>query len=1496
MKKSNLSFLALFLVLILLVPFAASCTGTEDSSTPQQSETEGSSSTETRSESDIQTEESESVTVDHGSVSSENESESTEESEITTSETVSDIILEGEHAEFIQYANSLANGVNAYFPNADRDSFVIENQNMVLDYALKHYDDQQVHYIQSKNGNTYIENTMDVFVKMTNGSTFYASKSGRSTAPNLYRMGYYFYEMRLEEQVFATDVSAADYFDIPLGNIRSNDIKCREQADGSLFGKISQETDPYIVFNEGTYSADKYNYLQITLKNTFADTRTINIYLAAGSHTSYSVDQIKTFEVAPSAEYITYYVPLNTVKDYNGQVTKFRLDINAKSGEDIYIKELKVIDAGDSLAPNLSLNRSFYVFSDKMHHRIQVVAHEETADIAEIGMITRIDASTVVKLIVKDGNGEHTSIEDVNWETAEYIGFDIKDTGIFGYILPVDATTGSMTVTLEDGQYVIVQSRTPDAGTITPSELGTANANDFYMGQRIYTDDSHDFTAFLHEADCERNPLKSIKVDTEASDNAAFAGYDALRGVYTLTLDGTNFNIAHYVEPNKYYNVKFTVRGDANRDRTMYFMALSRSGCLETAVLLDENMMLLPIPLEVGKNFQEDGEANIYMQDDVGFGDVVFPLILNAKETKTYTLVDIYGNWGNYPLKQISWIQFHAPYYHLSTGATESNCIMPWYTTKNTREIDAVLPDHRAASAPYWADQPQHTSGGAHSFLEYTDADGNYITSENTKNTIDSYGPTYADFKMDYLSDDGKIEASYIHTEMPQTDENRAYYEMTYKVLEDVTIADFRNDFAFYTVTDNNNTGVYNQFGYLDENNQSQVTAVNTSDAPAIYVLGNECPYFDYFDMTGYSGSQLGYVNLSFLIYNAEFIIGGEKVTPNFAVKEYDRHAALTLNLGEVTLKAGDTFTINAIIMPWGSHESVYDSVEFAPDQNVRDVRADSLLNPLKAEAVADCQVLDSTFLPKLKTTNGKSAEFTLFGGENNVTVRIYGFDMLTAPKVYELIDGEYQEYILSSSKNPDGAGNYQYFDGYGVQYDGDGTYSYSFVTNMTAGAPRTFKIVAEEEFEGWPTVEKIEIPDPIDLYLDPNEIHVKAVTVPTFGKVETASDEGMKYISFYGDNYQSIEAWFKVYEKGEIPTGQYLVMKYRIPVENPEKINRFEFYTSTVDETNIAIDGFSVKNAPIADGEWHVLVIDVAAYDALKSERTFTPDENGVYSVKYLRLDIFNSKVSDQTGFDLAYVGFCDKIEDVFTLNRELSSVMLSVSEETCYYVDKNGDPTEDIPVVEPSLFDMKLDPSAISARFPQYASNVTADTPISENDISYIRLSSKEGGAPEGYFFFLTNATPSAVGQYLTIKYRTTGSSNIEIWSTTSDVYTDGDKAGQKKTNPVSIEAHDCVTITSDKGFVGDGKWQYLVIDLSKVLPNYKADESGFFKPYIMRLDVFGKTTTEQLTFDIAYIGLCDDINDALASEKGLATAKIYDGTALKTVYTLTGEEVAE
>ncbi|MBQ4111880.1 MAG: hypothetical protein IJD38_03685 [Clostridia bacterium] len=687
---------------------------------------------------------------------------------------------------------------------------------------------------------------------------------------------------------------------------------------------------------------------------------------------------------------------------------------------------------------HFSIDRTFHIYSDK----VNLVQHltttgGEASGLAGYGQIYGIDASRVKKLVVKDASGLHETLEGVDWSTCEYVGFDVVRAGVVGFILlPYEANEGKLSVTLSDGYYTVEQHIENQADEVYPIH------SHLYFGLRLYTDATHSFESFLREAACERDPLDSLSVFKKA-DGAAYVGYDALRGAYRFDVNGGDFNYNYYQAPGKYYAVNAEIRADS-MDRKIYVYTHTSSGCLESAVLLDRNSTLLPIPMEVGKNFTGENEDSFYLPGDVSYGEVFFPITLKAGETKSFTVLNLYQNWGKYPLKQLSSIQFVAPYYHLSTGVTETNCIAPSFVYGKDNWL---LPDFRAMSAPLWADQPQHTAIGQLFVVRYDTADKVTGNIENYHNGIDSYGPVYADVDMDYLSQDGRIHISYRHVEMPQTDENRTYYSLRIDVLEDVPFADFKSDFSLFCF--NGRHPKFNKLTYLDENNQHQVLDLGIASAKRydrFFKLGNEHPYFGYFEPLAADA-----VNFALLVKDAHITIGGEEYTGGFLMRDrFDgslNFGDLTLDLGEVTLKAGDCIYVDYILLPWGYVDSV-------DARNVLNVREDSLLNPYKV-TVETGAALEDVYVPKVRVDENQTAVFTYSGGTNNGVVRVYGLQSYARPLIEELVNGEWVAYTDASRQD---------YDGYAVYADEDGTYSVAFVINMT-DAPeegRTFRVTGK--------------------------------------------------------------------------------------------------------------------------------------------------------------------------------------------------------------------------------------------------------------------------------------------------------------------------------------------------------------------------------------------------------------------------------------------------
>jgi hypothetical protein len=762
---------------------------------------------------------------------------------------------------------------------------------------------------------------------------------------------------------------------------------------------------------------------------------------------------------------------------------------------------------------------------------------------------------------------------------------------------------------------------------------------------------------------------------------------------------------------------------------------------------------------------------------------------------------------------------------------------------------------------------------------------------------------------MDYISDDGNIKVTYTHTEFPQTDENRGYYEMKYEILGDVTFEDFSRDFHFYKVTPNDATGIYQSVGYLNENNESVIVNAAKGDESNKYVLGDQCPYFSFFNMTGWSStSQQGYANLSLLIYNSEFIIGGQKATPKFSIINEGKHVRISLNLESVTLKAGDSFTINAILLPWGSQESVYNSKDFAGDQNVRDVRVDSLLNPLTPKAVENCEVLGSVFVPKLKTTNGKNATFTLTGGENNVPVRIYGFDKLTVPYIEELVDGKWVEYKVSSAYAPDIQGNGHYYDGYCVYYDGDGTFSYSFVTTMDQADKdgRTFRISAEKDFTSWPDkLPEIDKPDaeaPLNVYSDAEALYnaLMMSSAPNFGGVTLSSDKS--YVSLVSKG--SVESYFTAYPGGTSVTGQYLVFKYRLPDSNPDDITVFEAFVSTKNSGAKGEDGFYFGSALINDGKWHVIIVDLASWE----KESFAAAADGTYKANFVRLDPFNQTPADNV-FEFAFTGLSDNLDDIYALATDVDVVQFVSrvdSNLNIAHIDpKSGEsvtPPEneteedteaesesqkpsDITAPEDAVssetgYNVYLKPDEIVSKINEAGNGHGGEEEVLDN--SYVRVHyCTDASRPsqyrlESYFYLLKNNT-LATGQYLVLKYRAPEQiGSIQIYSSTQ--------------NASASDGGNSMLLKNDNGmFIGDDEWHLIIIDLSKCLRTYTADASGKYVAKHLRLDLFnlsaalegGKTTY----VDIGYVGLCDDYAEILKNDTTVSEYQFYNGESVTT-----------
>ncbi len=724
----------------------------------------------------------------------------------------------------------------------------------------------------------------------------------------------------------------------------------------------------------------------------------------------------------------TYFVD-SSGKTYFSSDSSSDIRVNTiRLGEYYYDCRVRDFDFKSDL---FKAEKAYHVYADRIYSQLSLYALEETNELKEFGSVVKIPADTVLAFQIKDKDGIHSDMS-FDSSSVEYVAFDIKNVGIIGFIIPSDGSTKSASISLENGYYVFKQtaSYTEGTGINKYDETGKYSSNCVTFGSRIYTDKTHSFDCIQKEAQIERNPLDNIQTE-KSNSNAAFLKYDALRGAYTFRMDGTDFTNA-YNNPLLQFKAPITITSD-EYDRTLYIRMFSENGCLEAGALLDNTDTLVPVDVEVCKNFQGDGGEPFYSAKDYQYGDCFFPISIKAEETLSFTLLNLYQNWGNYPLKQLSSIEFHTSYYHLSTGTTESNCIAPYFVFGKDGWL---LPDFRTRSGKIWSSQPQFNSVGILKFVNYTPKtlgliEKETVLSEYVSSKIDSVGQTYSDITQSYLSDCGSYEYTLRHVEFPQTDENRTYYTVEINFLRDVTFANFKRDFDLFYF--DGRYVCFNKAGYLDESNNPVSVDVGTEKLAKTdyYTLGSESPYFSFYDVTDETENQLENnfgCNFALIVRDSEITVGGEKSNIPLAFRETSSKSkttgVLTLDTKKITFKAGDSIKLTLVLLPWGEGTEENDS-------QVLSVREDSALKPVTVKASVGT-VKEDKLVPTVRCENN-TAVFSVKGGKNNIAIRVDGFTELNCPEIY--MNGK--KLILSSSNG---------YDGYSVFYNSDGTYGFSFV------------------------------------------------------------------------------------------------------------------------------------------------------------------------------------------------------------------------------------------------------------------------------------------------------------------------------------------------------------------------------------------------------------------------------------------------------------------
>lgn len=917
------------------------------------------------------------------------------------------------------YANSIANRVQGFYTNEARTSYALQNTGMSLVHRLSGTDKLVVSAISNSKGVAYATDTLDVYVKDLNGNVFFAGESFEEGRMNTTRLGYYYYETHIRDLEFAKTNSHVNYEKtsvIELGeHWGSNQMSKPVYKKSVLKVKAENTVDPYVFVNNLSIPAEDYNAILIEMKAT-GNTTEGDLYFYTGRTQGFNAQQRASFKINSDGKYHTYLVDLTSSGIDKENLNGVRFDMGVSVGDEFEIKSVKAVKTNKDTI-SYKVDKTYHTYSDKMHQEYTLVktTDGENYDFSEFGVELKIPKDNVLEYKISYAQDN---------KTVEYVAVIVKEAGVIGFIMPVDSVGYNVTVTEE-------------AGYITVRQF----CRDGVIGSRVYNDESQNYDGIIAAAYEERNPLTEITVKSEKTVNAKFIEYDTMRGSYKFTCRGTDFSTAYYKKPDYHYTTGVTIQNKFSQDRKLYMWMTGESGALECATVTDSEDRLMPIPVQVSKNFSGEKEEPFYDPNDVGYGDSFIPLDIEAGQTLEYSLHHLYQNWGVYPLKQISSIQFHISYYHLSTGVTESNCIAPYYVFGKDLW---TLPDFRGCSGNMWAAQPQYNSVGRLRFVSYMNK-GLIEGTEYTGTIIHSAGPTYADIEYSYISDCGSFKYTLRHVEFPQNDENRTYYTLSLEFLKDLSIKDVKNNFTLFSFDGRSES--YGKMSHTNENGDVVYKDIDKTEAFKETVnIGNENPFFSYY---GLNNSDTAIMNFAYIMKDYDIQINGKEWNGDFALRNiFDgalNYGEISLMEDDVTFKKGDYINIDFILLPWG--DGIADT-----DENVQYVRQDSVFNPVKITATKGT-VVEDEYIPQVLAADN-TAEFKLSGGRNRIVVKIDGMRSLNGIFVQEFTDGEWGDYSFQKNE----------YDGYQIIYNEDGTYSYAFVVEIDeTGKERMFKVTAKQ-------------------------------------------------------------------------------------------------------------------------------------------------------------------------------------------------------------------------------------------------------------------------------------------------------------------------------------------------------------------------------------------------------------------------------------------------
>ena len=962
--------------------------------------------------------------------------------------------------DIVQYANQVQDNVTMSFVDSDRNDFKILNRNMDVNMSL--LGDKGVYFGKNSGAdatdNSLLAASENVVIEDSDGKIYTSKNSINKGRMNVYSHGLYYYDSHLldlravnAEALQNAEVSYTIDFNEDTGDWNEcENSECAVKDGALVFRSAGNSQDRHSVSNskldlyiqsdkDAQESIKKGDVVRFRIKSD--DACRMRFYWEDETYqdtvedkTAFTDDAMSvSFDIEKSEDYKDYYIDLSDNSRWTSNIKKVSIVLDSDLDSDVSFDSIELINKPAYEFP-ASIDFGYYTYPEKQHEQTLIRFTDKKVDnikdaYADIPFVeddvesvlaVENDQKTVSDITEAVKNGSYTG------QKPSALMFKTKKAAL-GFIIPQAVENGLVDVVSEDGQIHFKHH-------IDLSKGSYNNLEGISVARRILLQDEYDEAAFLEEIYLELNPLNekdgSLKLTGIKKYDSELNGYNPVEGYYEMGVEGTDFQSA-YDNPIYAPTANLSYNTNDGHARKIYVKtktiamepgSLNSSGypncvgTLEGAVILDENNTQLPVKVQVSKNFAGEDEEKIYREGDPAFGDSYYPVDMEANEELSVTTRHLFQHWGNHDIKQISSILFFTPYYHLSTGCTETSC---WAPLLFNSQNGFMICDYRGWSNIMWEGQPQHYSIGEHHFVRYKSDKGTRMDSLNYRSSdLTSVGPNYSDFTMNFTTDDNAADVSLSSVELPQTDETRLMTKVKVKFREDVTIENAKENFSIYDITGYVSGVKFAKAAYLDDNNEVvemdteeiYKDAGSTTDGAAVYSMGDQKPFIALYKClpgdanSGNCGAVVDEFSASIdgkdygagdLVFMSNAMI--EKVISSASGKDdakgYTMDAHIGIDADTLNFKKGDTIEYTLLMSPYGSYE------DHTCDMIVHE-RDKMMNNPFTIESDSTEVSMDET-IPVINAEEDGETTFTVKGGDKYMVVKVEGYDDYEIPEIY---------------------------------------------------------------------------------------------------------------------------------------------------------------------------------------------------------------------------------------------------------------------------------------------------------------------------------------------------------------------------------------------------------------------------------------------------------------------------------------------------------------